>query len=62
MSKKPIPRMADGTIDVFKLKMRDPVRIDYAAYAATPMELAEVVMAVVDIQRQIREQVMEVAA
>ncbi|MFB2857646.1 hypothetical protein ACTFBX_19995 [Aeromonas caviae] len=62
MSKKAIPRTADGEIDVFKLKMRDPVRIDYAAYAATPMELAEMVMAVVDIQRQIREQVMEVAA
>lgn len=52
MSKLPIPRMADGTIDVFKLKMRDPVRVDYSAYAATATELAEAVRAVVDIQRQ----------
>lgn len=63
MSKLPIPRTAGGAIDVFKLKMRDPVRIDYSAYEATPMELAEMVMAVVDIQRQMREQVvMGVAA
>ncbi len=63
MSKLPIPRMADGTIDVFKLKMRDPVRVDYSAYAATATELAEAVRAVVDIQRQMRELVtMGVAA
>ncbi|HHO0788131.1 TPA: hypothetical protein ACRTOB_004083 [Aeromonas hydrophila] len=63
MSKKPIPRMADGTIDVFKLKMRDPVRVDYSAYQATPREMAVMVLLVVDIQRQMREQVvMGVAA
>ncbi len=63
MSKLPIPRTADGTIDVFKLKMRDPVRVDYAAYQAAPREMAELVMLVVDIQRQMREQVvMGVAA
>lgn len=63
MSKLPIPRTADGEIDVFKLKMRDPVRVDYSAYQATPREMAEMVMAVVDIQCQMREQVvMGVAA
>ncbi|MGU5578030.1 hypothetical protein ACV1C5_11605 [Aeromonas caviae] len=63
MSKKAIPRTADGEIDVLKLKMRDPVRVDYAAYQATPREMAELVMLVVDIQRQMREQVvMGVAA
>lgn len=62
MNKEPIPRIADGGIDVFKLKMRDPVRVDYAAYDATSSELAEMVMAVVNIQRQLREQPMEVAA
>ncbi len=55
MSKLPIPRTADGEIDVLNLKMRDPVRIDYAAYAATPREAAMMVMAVVDIQCQMRE-------
>lgn len=54
--------MADGTIDVFKLKMRDPVRVDYSAYAATATELAEAVRAVVDIQRQMRELVTMEAA
>ena len=63
MNKLPIPRTADGEIDVLKLKMRDPVRVDYSAYAATATELAEAVRAVVDIQRQMREQVvMGVAA
>lgn len=62
MNKEPIPRMTDGYIDVFKLRMRDPVRVDYAAYDATPSELAEMVMAVVNIQRQLREQPLEVAA
>lgn len=63
MTKLPIPRTADGEIDVLKLKMRDHVRVDYSAYAATPKETAELVMLVVDIQRQMREQVvMGVAA
>lgn len=63
MSKSPIPRTAGGAIDVFKLKMRDPVRVDYAAYQTSPRELAEMVLLVVDIQRQMREQVvMGVAA
>ncbi len=63
MTKLPIPRTADGEIDVLKLKMRDHVRVDYSAYAATPKEMAELVMLVVDIQRQMREQVvMGVAA
>ncbi|MFB0722336.1 hypothetical protein ACEU6F_04595 [Aeromonas salmonicida] len=63
MSKIPIPRTADGTIDVFRLKMRDPVRVDYSTYEATATELAEAVRAVVDIQRQMRELVtMGVAA
>jgi len=62
MNKEPIPRMADGGIDVFKLKMRDPVRVDYAAYLATPRELAEMVLAVVNIQNEMRERPMEVAA
>ncbi len=62
MNKEPIPRLPDSEIDVFRLKMRDPVRVDYAAYDATPSELAEMVLAVVNIQRQLREQPMEVAA
>ena len=63
MSKLPIPRTADGEIDVLNLKMRDRVRVDYSAYQATPREMAEMVMAVVDIQCQMREQVvMGVAA
>ena len=62
MNKAQIPRLPSGEIDVFRLKMRDPVMVDYAAYDATPSELAEMVMAVVNIQRQLREQPMEVAA
>ncbi|NJI19147.1 hypothetical protein HBJ00_10690 [Aeromonas veronii] len=62
MNKAQIPRSPDGEIDVFRLKMRSPVMVDYAAYEATPCELAEMVLAVVNIQRQLREQPLEVAA
>ncbi|QXC33429.1 hypothetical protein [Aeromonas sp. FDAARGOS 1407] len=62
MNKAQIPRLPSGEIDVFRLKMRDPVRVDYAAYDATPSELAEMVLAVANIQRQLHEQPLEVAA
>jgi len=57
MMKLPIPRRADGSINVFKLKMRAPGLVDYAAYQGNPKEIAELVMAVTEFQRQRRERV-----
>lgn len=50
-----VPRKPDGGIDVFKLRMRDRDRVAYGAYTATPEELAEMVMAVVEAQKLMRE-------
>ncbi len=52
-----IPRRADGSIDVFKLAMRDAERVDYAIYRGSPQEIAEMVVCVADTQRQMRKRV-----
>lgn len=55
MNKVKIPRLPDGRIDAAKLELRAWELVNYGAYDCDPGEMAELVMAVVEFQKAMRE-------